>query len=200
MSLLTLFDHFLTLHLFLGATTKGWKESIGFPDSELNAGNLFRKKFISKIKYSKSSPDPDLLGVTINCHIISFRFLPISWHLWTNQENQNRSVRSRRISFIWVENFWLSQDERFLELIEKSPYIVNYLWAGVSNYVCSISLVITKIYIFPLLYFTSVLLLKMRSQASSITWKVTSTAAFYLCWTYTEHFDLWIRCVVYIWY
>ena len=43
-SFFTLFDHFfLTLHLFLGATTKGWKESIGFPDSKLYAES-FKKK------------------------------------------------------------------------------------------------------------------------------------------------------------
>ena len=50
-----------------------------------------------------------------------------------------------------------------LEAIEKNPYIVNYWWAGVSNYVYSTIFVITKIYIF-LLYITLVLLLIMWSQ------------------------------------
>ena len=33
--LIIVFDLFLTLDLFLSATPKGWKESIGFPDTEL---------------------------------------------------------------------------------------------------------------------------------------------------------------------
>ena len=124
--------------------------------------------------------------------------MPIFRHLWTTQENQNRLIRSRGISCNWGENFWLSQKERFLEPIEKSPCIVSYLWAGVSSYVYSIILVIIKIYIFPL-YSTSVLLLK-QSQPSSTAWAVTSTAAFCHCWGYTKHSDLWIRFVVYVWY
>ena len=79
-SCFTLFDNFLTLHLFLGATTKGWKESIGFLDSKIYAES-FEKKIINKIKYSRSLPHPDFLGVTISSHIISFRFLPILGHL-----------------------------------------------------------------------------------------------------------------------
>ena len=109
--------------------------------------------------------------------------MPLSGHLWTNQEKQNWLIRNRRISCIWGGDFQSSQKERFVELIGKSPYILNYLEAGVSNYVCSITLVITKIYVFPILYFTSVLLLIMRSQPSLIAWTVTSTAAFYLCWS-----------------
>ena len=95
--------------------------------------NLFRKKLINKIKYSESSSDPDFHGVTISNHVIYYRFLPVSRHLCTTQENQNLSIRSRRISCNWGENFGLSQKERFLEPIEKSTYIVNDLWAGVSN-------------------------------------------------------------------
>ena len=60
--------------------------------------------------------------------------------------------------------------------------------------VYSTILVIIKIYIF-LLYFTSVLVLIMRSQPASITWTVTSTAAFYHCWSYTEHYDSWISAL-----
>ena len=106
--------------------------------------DLLRKKFINKIKYSRSSPDPDFLGVTMISHENYFQFLPISRHLWTTQENHNRSIRSRRISCNWRKKFRLSQKEIFLEPIQKSPCIVNYLWAGVSNYICSIILVITK--------------------------------------------------------
>ena len=35
--LIILSDHFLILDLFLSATPKGWKESIGFPEAELYA-------------------------------------------------------------------------------------------------------------------------------------------------------------------
>ena len=108
--------------------------------------NLFWKKFINKIKYFRSFPDPDFLGVTISSRVIYFRFLPFSRHLRTTKENQNWSIWSRRISCNWGEKFRLSQKERFLEPIEKSPYIVNYLWAGISSYVYSIILVITKFY------------------------------------------------------
>ena len=81
----------------------------------------------------------------------------------------------------------------------KNPYIFNYWWAGVSNYVYSKTLVITKIYIF-ILYFTLVLLLIMRSQPASTEWTITSTAAFSYCWSYTEHSDVWLRYVAYTWY
>ena len=107
---------------------------------------IFVEKFINKIKYFRSLPNPDFLGVTIRSRVIYFRFLPFSRHLQTTQENQNWSIWSRRISCNWGEKFRLSQKERFLELIEKSPYIVNYLWPGISSYVYSIILVITKIY------------------------------------------------------
>ena len=45
--LIILSDHFSTLDLFLHATPKGWKESIGFLDAELYA-KYFEKKFIKK--------------------------------------------------------------------------------------------------------------------------------------------------------
>ena len=196
------FLHFFTIFwccTYIDATTKGWKQSIGFLDSEFYAESFEEKKFINKIKCSGSLPDPDFLGVTISSHVIHFRFLPIFRHLRTTQENQNRLIRSRRICCNWGENFRLSQKKIFLEPIRKSPYIVNYLWAGVSNYVYSIIFVITKIYIFPLLYFTPVLLLK-RSQPSSTVSTGTSTAAFYHCWSYAKYSGLWIRFVVYVWF
>ena len=48
---------FLTLDLFLSAAPKGWEESVAFLDAELYAKS-FEKKFIQKIKYFRSSPDP----------------------------------------------------------------------------------------------------------------------------------------------
>ena len=40
-------DSFLTLDLFFSATPKGWKESIGFPDTEVY-DKSFEKTFIKK--------------------------------------------------------------------------------------------------------------------------------------------------------
>ena len=113
---------------------------------------FLRKNVINKIKCSRSPPDPDFLGVTISGHVIYFRFLPFSKHLPTTEENQNWFIGSRTISCNWGETFRLSHKERLLEPISKSPYIVNYLWDGVSNYVCSIILVIAKIYIYSSLF------------------------------------------------
>ena len=43
-SFFTLFDYFLLiLYLFLGATTNGWKESIGLPNPELSAESYEKK-------------------------------------------------------------------------------------------------------------------------------------------------------------
>ena len=87
--------------------------------------------------------------------------------------------------------FWLTQKERFLKPIEKKSLY------RVSNY--STILVITKIYIFLLLYFTLVLLLIMQSQPTSTAWTVTSTVEFYHhCWSYTEYsYLLWTRCDIF---
>ena len=52
-------------------------------------------------------------------------------------------------------------------------------------------------FISPLLYFTSVLLLK-QGQPFSIAWTVTSTVDFHHGLSYTKHSDLWIRFVLYI--
>ena len=101
-------------------------------------------------------------------------------------------IYCRSSSFFW---FWLTQKDRFLKPIKKTPYIVNYWWTGVSD--CSIIFVITKIYIFLRLYFTLVSLLIMQSQPSSIARTVTSTVAFYHCWSYTEDSHLWIRCDIF---
>ena len=63
--------------------------------------------------------------MAIRSHIISFRFLSISGHIGTSQENQNQSIRSRKISCNWVNVFFqLSRKENFLDSIEKNPYFV----------------------------------------------------------------------------
>ena len=48
----------MTLDLFSSATRKEWKEWIGFPDPELYPES-FEKKSLRKIKYPRSSPDPE---------------------------------------------------------------------------------------------------------------------------------------------
>ena len=150
---------------------------------------IFWKKSFKKIKYSRSSPDTENYwcgnqqSYNFFLVFVDFRTLP------------DNSVDSKQIFFSR-----LSQKKKFLEPMEKNPYIVNCWWNCVSNYVYSTILVITKVYIFLLVYFTSALLLIMRSQSSSIAWTVTSTTALYHCWSYTKHSDLWIRCIAYIWY
>ena len=109
--------------------------------------NFLRKKFINKIKYSRRLPDPDIFGVTISSHVIYFSIFAIFQALVDNSGKPKLLIRSRRTSCNWRENFRLSKKKRFLEQIERSPFIVNYLWAGVNNYVHSIMLVITKIYV-----------------------------------------------------
>ena len=73
------------------------------------------------------------------------------------------------------------------------PKFMLNLW----NFLKSNILEVKILYILEIFYFTSVLLLIMQSQPASIAWTVTSTAAFYHFWSYTDHPDLQIRCVVY---
>ena len=161
---------------------------------------FWKKNHYNKSNIQEARQTLKIIGVAINSRIIYFLFFSISDHFRITQENQNQLIRSRKTSSNWGNFFRLSQKEIFLEPIAKNSYIVNYWWTGFNNYVYSTILVITKIYIFHLLYLTSVLLLKMRSQPASITWTVKSTASFYHCWSYMEHSVLWIRCVVYILY
>ena len=42
-------DRFLTLDLLLSATPKGWKESIGLPDTELYAKSFEKKSLKNQI-------------------------------------------------------------------------------------------------------------------------------------------------------
>ena len=108
-------------------------------------------------------------------------------------------IQSGKISRNWGKIFFLD----YLKgkgFYYRSKKIISLI-TGELVYVYSTFLVITKVYIFFLLYFTSVLLLIMRSHSASIAWTATSTAAFYHYWSYTEHgSDLSIRCVVYVLY
>ena len=111
------------MDLFLSATSKGCKESIGFPEAELYAES-FEKKFIKKSNILEVRQILKIFDVVISNHVISSRFLPISRHFRTTQKNQNRSIQSRKIGCNWEFFFRLSQKKRFVEPIEKNPYIV----------------------------------------------------------------------------
>ena len=93
---------FLTLDLFLSAAPKGWEESVAFLDAELYAKS-FEKKFIQKIKYFRSSPDPKNSWCG---HQQLYNFFSVF-----------ADFQKLRLFFL------LSQKERFLEPIEeKSLY------------------------------------------------------------------------------
>ena len=121
---------------------------------------LLKKKSLKKIKYCRSSLDPKNSWCGHQQPYNFFPAFPVPGRFWITQENQNQSIRSGKISCNWKICFLLLllfQKERFLEPTEKSPYIVNYWWACVNNYVSSTILVITKIY--------------MQSQPVSIAWQ-----------------------------
>ena len=48
-ALIIVSDHFLSLDLLLSGTPKGWKESIGFPDTELYAKSFEKKSLKNQI-------------------------------------------------------------------------------------------------------------------------------------------------------
>ena len=167
--------------------------SIGFLDPELYAESL--KKIIKKIEYSRNLSEPENYWCGQQQ---PYHFFPISGHFRIDQENQNRLIRSEKIAVTGGKKFLDNLKRK--DFCSRSKKIFMLLITAVPVYVYSTILVITKIYLSVLLYFTSVLLLIMRSQPASIATTVASTAAFYHCWSYTKHSDLWIRCVVYILY
>ena len=142
----------MTFDLFLSVTCKEWKESIGFPHAELNAES-FEKKSLRKSNVLETHQTLKILVVGSSSHIIYFRFLSISGHLRTTQDNQNLYIRRRRISCNWGKNLSIiSKGKIFRSDRKKNSFIVNYWRNGVSSYIYSTILVITKIYMFLLLY------------------------------------------------
>ena len=150
--------------------------------------NLLKKNSLEKINYSRSSPDPE----SISSHIISFRFLPISGHFWKIGRFEAGKLAVTEENF-----FWLSQKEKFLEPIENNPYFVLITSEPVSATISIALFWWSRRFIYFFLILLQLLI--MQSQPALIAWTGTS-AAFYHCWSYTEHSVLWIRCVVYIWY
>ena len=101
--------------------------------------NLLKKIYQKKSNIQEACQTLKIIGVANSSHIILFRFLPISGHY---------NWRKKFVSII--------SKGKIFRAYNKNPYIVNYWWTGVSNYFYSTILVITKIYIFLHLYFTSV--------------------------------------------
>ena len=163
---------------------------------------IFLKKWFKKPNIIVARQTLNNLGVAISRHITFFPFLPISGHFWTTQKNQSWSIRSRKVNYNWGHFFfdYLKRKSFYSRLKKKYLFRFNCWWADISSYIYSTSLVITKMHIFILLYFNSVLLLIMRSQPASMSWSLIFEATFYHCWSFTEHSVLWIRCVVYIWW
>ena len=77
MSFFILSDIFLNLDLFLSATPKLWKESIGFQDAELQAES-FEKKYIKKLNIQEACETLKIISEVISSDIISFQFLDTS--------------------------------------------------------------------------------------------------------------------------
>ena len=84
--------------------TLAWKELIGFPDAELHA-----KSFEKKIRFSRSSPDPE----NSRCgHQQPYNFFSVFADFRTAQENQNCFVQCRRISCNWGKKFLIISKEK----------------------------------------------------------------------------------------
>ena len=116
------------------------EKSMGFPDAELYVES-FEKSF-KKSNILENRHTLKILGVAISSHLFFFRFLQI-WKTKTGRFEAEESA-------VTGEKFLIISNEKILEPIEKTSY-----WsASVYNTI----LVITVIYIFLLLYFTSVLL------------------------------------------
>ena len=154
-SLFILSDNFfLTLDLFLNKLDF---QILNFMMSSLKKKNDNNKN--KKLEYSRSLSDPENYWCA---HQQPYNFFPISGHFRITEENQNQLIRSEKIA--------ATRGRKFISLSTGGPV-----------YVYSTILVIMKIFIFYLFYFTSALLLIMRSQPASIAKTVTSTAAFYHC-------------------
>ena len=146
--------------------------------------NLLKKNYLKNQIFKKLARPWKLLvwPSTVKSLIFSFCWFPdTSGQL---RETKISWFKAGKLTVTWEKEFsLLSLKERFLEQIEKNPYIANYWWTCFSNYVYGTILIILKIYAFLLLYFTTGLLLILPSQPASFAWTVTSTAAFYHCWS-----------------
>ena len=67
---------------------------------------IFWKNSLKKSNIPEAHQTLKILDLTISSHIISLQFLPISGHFRATQKNQNRSIRSRKISCNWGKKFY----------------------------------------------------------------------------------------------
>ena len=91
---------------------------------------FWKKKKSLKSNILKAHKALKILVVTISSHIISFHFLPISAQL---KKTKIGRFEAEEVAVTGEKLFCLSQKERFLEPIEKNPYIVSYWCAGIMS-------------------------------------------------------------------
>ena len=136
-----------------------------------------------------------ILGVAISSHIVSFCFcfFPISEHFCVTQENQNQSIRSRKTSCKWGIFFPIISNGNIFRA-DRKKILVSLITGE------SVPAALSIILIWWSQRFICFFFILIQFCYASIEWTETSTAVFYHCWSYRGHSDLWIRCVVYIWY
>ena len=107
----------MTLNLLLSTTPKTQMNQLDF-----QMQNFMMSLLKSKIKKSnilQARQTMKTLGVVFSSHLFSFRFLKISRHLRTTQENQNWSISRESIScnygkkFLIISNGKIFRAERF---------------------------------------------------------------------------------------
>ena len=107
----------MTLNLLLSTTPKTQMNQLDF-----QMQNFMMSLLKSKIKKSnilQARQTMKTLGVVFSSHLFSFRFLKISRHLPTTQENQNWSISRESIScnygkkFLIISNGKIFRAERF---------------------------------------------------------------------------------------
>ena len=91
----TFFDHFLDFELIFRCHNQRMEKFNWIFRFRTICSIFWEKKFINKIKHSRSSPGPDFLGVTISSHIVSFRFLPIPGHLQNSGRQKLVDLRQK---------------------------------------------------------------------------------------------------------
>ena len=84
----------MTLGLFLSATRKGWKESIGFRDAELYVKSFEKIHSLKKIKYSRSSPGD---FVCLFIYLFTYLFIYLFIYFLTDLKGKTFKVERQKI-------------------------------------------------------------------------------------------------------
>ena len=147
-SFFTLSDHFLTLDLFLSDTQR--MEKISW----IPRCRIFLEKSLKKSNILEAHQTLTTYGVAISSHIIYFRFLPISGHFRSSQDNQNWSTQSRKTTCNRRKLFiWRSQKKSFLEPIEKKLFFITITGGPVSAFMSVSLLRWSQIFIYSFLIY-----------------------------------------------